>query len=169
MRIAFAALPLICLPLLALAPVPAPAQNLPEECREAMETRSPQGQVDLFTRCLGTGALSGKSKATTLKQRAIAYMHLGRHQFALDDANQALKLTPDDADVYYLRGFAYRALGQYQRAVEESSRAIAMDANFAAAYANRAFAHHSLGNLSQARSDAARAKALDPSVKVPRL
>ena len=152
----------------ALAPGTAQAQDRPQECQEAMDTRSPQAQVDLFTQCLDTGRLSGESKATTLKQRAIAYMHLGRHQLALDDINQAIKLKSDDADNFYLRGFAYRALGQYEQAVQDSTRAVGLDPQFAAAYANRAFAYKALGNASQARTDAQRAVQLDPSVKVPR-
>ena len=143
------------------------AQDRPQECEEAMQTRSPQGQVDLFTICLDSGRLSGDPKATTLKERAIAYMHLGRHQFAVEDLNEAIKIKPGDADNFYLRGFAYRALGQHQKAVEDSNRAVGMDPSFAAAYANRAFANKALGNIGQARSDARRAQALDPTVKVP--
>lgn len=158
---------LSCVMFLVLTAVPVFAQDLPQECREAMEVRSPQGQIDLFTRCLDTGRVNGESKATTLKQRAVAYMHLGQHKRAIEDINQAVKLKPDDADNYYLRGFSYRALSENQRAVEDCTRAINLDRNFAAAYATRAFAHKSLGNLSQARSDAQRALLLDSSVKVP--
>jgi len=143
------------------------AQSLPQACKEALETRSPQSQVILFTRCLDSGGVNGGEKATALKQRAIAYMHLGQHPRAIDDLNQALKIKSDDADTYYLRGFAYRVLGQFQRAVEDSNRAISMDPEFAAAFANRAFANQGLGNLGQAKSDARRARDLDPSVKVP--
>ncbi len=143
------------------------AQDLPQECKEAMDTRSPQAQVSLFTRCLDSGRLNGGTKATTLKQRAIAYMHLGQHQRAVDDIDQAVKLKSDDADNYYLRGLAYRALGQLDRALEDTNRAIGLDPNFAAAYANRAFTNKALGNASQARSDARRALDLDPRVKVP--
>lgn len=153
--------------LLAVNAAPVSAQDLPQECRQAQEVRSPQGQIELFTLCLDTGRLNGESKATTLKQRAVAYMHLGQHKRAIDDINQAVKLKPDDADNYYLRGFSYRALNENQRAVEDCNRAINLDRNFAAAYATRAFAHKSLGNLSQARSDAQRALLLDSSVKVP--
>jgi len=167
MRIRTAAMTLCCLLLATFSATLAPAQDLPQDCQEAMETRSPQGQVDLFSSCLATGRLSGDPKATTLKQRATAYMHLGRHQFAVDDLNEAIKIKSGDADSFYLRGFAYRALGQMQKAVEDSSRAVGMDPGFAAAYANRAFANKALGNTSQARADARRAQALDPSVKVP--
>lgn len=145
----------------------ASAQAMPQECREAMEIRSPQAQVDMFTRCMDTGRLNGNEKATAFKQRAIAYMHLGQHQRALDDVNQAIKLKPGDADGYYLRGFAYRALGQYQRAIEESNRAIGIEPEHAGAYATRAFANQALGNTRQAKADARRAKELDPKVKVP--
>ncbi len=158
---------LCCALSFAVNATPVSAQDLPQECRQAMEVRSPQGQVDLFTRCLDTGRLSGETKATTLKQRAVAYMHLGQHKRSIEDINQAVKLKPDDADNYYLRGFSYRALSENQRAVEDCTRAINLDRNFAAAYATRAFAHKSLGNLSQARSDAQRALSLDSSVKVP--
>jgi tetratricopeptide (TPR) repeat protein len=158
---------LCCFVLLTVPASPASAQNLPQECQEALDVRSPQGQVDLFTACLETGRLSGKDKATTYKQRAVAYMHLGQHQRALDDVNEALKIRPDDADNYYLRGMTYRALGQNQKAVEDSTRAIGLEGNFAAAYANRAFAYKALGNTTQARSDARRALELDSRVKVP--
>ena len=50
----------------------AQAQDLPQECQEAMDTRSPQAQVCLFTSCLESGRLSEGTKATTLKQRAVA-------------------------------------------------------------------------------------------------
>jgi tetratricopeptide (TPR) repeat protein len=166
MRICRVALMLGCLVLLTM-PSTGVAQELPQVCKDALVTRSPQAQVDLFTRCLETGSLSGGTKATTLKQRAVAYMHLGQHQRAIDDINQAIKIKPDDSDNFYLRGFAYRALGQNQRAVEDSTQAIGLEPDFAAAYANRAFAQKSLGNVGQAQSDARRAKELDPTVKVP--
>ncbi len=167
MRIRTVAKTLFCLLALFITAHQARAQELPQECKDAMDIRSPQGQVDTFTRCLDSGRLSGENKATTLKQRAVAYMHLGRHPFAIDDLNAAIKLKSDDADSYYLRGFSYRVLGQHQKAIEDSNRAVGMDPGFAAAYANRAFAHKALGNTGQARSDAQRAQALDPSVKVP--
>jgi tetratricopeptide (TPR) repeat protein len=158
---------LCCLSLVIIAAPQALAQDLPQECQDAMETRSPQAQVELFTRCLETGRLAAESKATTYKQRAIAYMHLGRHQRAIDDINQSLKLKPGDPDNYYLRGFAYRALNQHQQAVEDLDKAIAMEPNFAGSYSARAFAHKALGNTTQAKSDARRALEMDPRIKVP--
>jgi tetratricopeptide (TPR) repeat protein len=145
----------------------AAGQNLPQACKDALEVRSPQAQIDLFTQCLETPGLYGSERASTFKQRAVAFMHLGQHQRALSDIEQAIRLKNDDADSYYLRGFAYRALGQNQRAVEDSTRAISMDSGFAAAYANRAFAYKSLGNVNAAKADARRARELDSSVKVP--
>lgn len=156
----------ICTALVAPASL-ALGQSLPQDCQEAMEVRSPQAQVDLFSRCLSTGGLSGATKATTLKQRAVAYMHLGQHQRAVDDINEAMKLKPGDPDVYYLRGMAKRALGKHQEAIDDSTRAIGMEPNNAGAYANRAFSYKSLGNIGQAKADARRALDLDPKVKVP--
>ncbi|MBI5520817.1 MAG: tetratricopeptide repeat protein [Desulfovibrio sp.] len=143
------------------------AQSLPQDCQEAMEVRSPQAQVELFSRCLDSGSLSGATKATTLKQRAVAYMHLGQHQRAIDDVTEAMKIKPGDPDVYYLRGLAKRALGKHQEAIDDSTRAIGMEPKNAGAYANRAFSYKALGYTSQAKSDARRALELDPRVKVP--
>jgi tetratricopeptide (TPR) repeat protein len=168
MRIRTAAALLYCLLAVSSAAPLALAQELPQECQEAQELRSPQAQVDLLTICLNTGRLAADVKATTYKQRAIAYMHLGRHPRAIDDINAAMKLKSGDADMYYLRGFAYRVIGDHRQAISDSNQAVGLDPSFAAAYANRAFAHKALGNDSQARNDAQRALALDPKVKVPR-
>lgn len=167
MHIRTAAATFCCLLLVTTLAPQALAQDLPQECKEAMTTRSPQAQVDLFTQCLATNRLSGESKATTFKQRAIAYMHLGQHPRAVEDINQAIKIKPSDADNFYLRGFAYRVLNQNQKALEDTNRALNLDPNFAAALANRAFVNKALGNVSQAKSDARRARELDSSVKVP--
>ena len=167
MRIRSIPISFCCCLLMSLLSARAQAQALPEDCEEALVTRSPQAQVTLFTSCLETGRLNGGVKATTLKQRAVAYMHLGQHQRAVDDINEAVKLKPGDADNYYLRGVAYRALGQLDRALEDSNRSISLEPNSAAAYANRAFVHKALGNVSQAKSDARRALDQDPRVRVP--
>jgi len=142
-------------------------QELPGDCQAAMSIRSPQGQVDMFTRCLESGQVSGSAKATTLKQRAIAYMHLGQHQRAVDDIDEAVRIRPGDADNYYLRGVALRALGKLDRALEDTNRAIGIEPDNAGAYANRAYIYKSLGNASQAKADAQRARELDSSVRVP--
>lgn len=143
------------------------AQGLPQECQEAWDTRSPQAQVELFSRCLENRGLRPEDRFSTLKQRAIAYMHLGRHQRAVDDINRAEKIRPGDSDLFYLRGFAYRALGQHERAIEDSSKAINLEPNYAPAYSNRAFSYKAMGNISRAKADARRAQEIDPSVKVP--
>ena len=163
----FAATALASLLLMLLCAVQALAQGLPQECQEAQEVRSPQSQIELLTRCLETGRVSGNEKATAIKQRAIAYMHLGQHQRAIDDINQALRINSGDADNYYLRAVSQRALGNHRQSVEDSSRAIGLEPDFAAAYANRAYSQKALGNVSQARNDARRAHDLDSRVRVP--
>ena len=153
--------------LVLLSAIDIQAQNLPEECREAQDVRSPRGQIDLLTRCLESGRVSGRDKATTLKQRAIAFMHLGQHKRAIEDVNDAMRLNSGDPDNFYLRGMAYRALGDHRQSIDDSSRAISLEPDFAGAYANRAFSYKALGQTGQARNDARRAQDIDPRVKVP--
>ena len=94
-------------------------------------------------------------------------MHLGQHQRAVDDINEAVRIRPGDADNYYLRGVALRALGKYDQALEDTNRAIGIEPDNAGAYANRAFIYKAQGNVNQAKADARRARELDPGVKVP--
>ncbi len=166
MRYALASLGCLTL-LLAVAPTAA-AQALPSDCRQAMNIRSPQTQIELFTRCLDNSGVSGPTRADVLKQRAISYMHLGQHQRAVNDIDEALRLRPD-ADGYYLRSVSLRALGRLDSALADCDRAIGMEPDNAASYANRAYINQALGNKAQARSDVQRARELDPSVRVPSL
>ncbi|MGD0280098.1 MAG: tetratricopeptide repeat protein, partial [Smithella sp.] len=53
------------------------------------------------------------------------------------DFNEAIRLQPDYAKFYNIRGGAYYNLGQYQRAIEDFNEAIRLKPDYAYPYYNR--------------------------------
>ena len=65
----------------------------------------------------------------------------------MQDFNQAQKLDPKDAEIYYSRGLAHRRLGKNDLAVQDYSEAIKLDPKNAETYNNRANAYSLLGQI----------------------
>lgn len=59
--------------------------------------------------------------------RAAAFLKLGEHQKALDDANAALGLEPDNVKAMFRKGLALHALARYGEAVSILDKASALD------------------------------------------
>ena len=43
----------------------------------------------------------------------FAYYNLGKSQLAIDDYNRAIRINPDYAGAYVIRGFVKKKLGEY--------------------------------------------------------
>jgi len=107
------------------------------------------------------------NKAISINNYSAAYYNLGvicyrlgQPQQAIDNFNQAIRLTPDYAAAYYNLGIIYYALGQQQRAIENYDKAIRIMPNHANAYNNRAFIYLNMGNNISGCSNALKACAL---------
>src|SRR5210317_1443090 len=55
----------------------------------------------------------------------------------LEDYNQAIRLDPDNAELYRNRGVGYKKLGQFNHALIDFSRAIQLDPDDPGNYSNR--------------------------------
>ena len=77
--------------------------------------------------------------------------------------NHAIKLQPDDAEMYYNRGVAYDNLGQYQPAIMDYSQAIRLKPDYADAYYNRGTLYNEIGRYQQAIDDFNQAIRLKPN------
>ncbi|MGD0280605.1 MAG: tetratricopeptide repeat protein [Smithella sp.] len=55
--------------------------------------------------------------------------------------NNAIKLQPNYASAYNMRGISYTRLGQYQRAIEDFNQAIVLKPDDAKTYINRGIAY----------------------------
>lgn len=119
-------------------------------------------------------AIAEYSKATIVNPVMLAgayhgrggvYLRLGQLQQAIEDFDEALRLTPHGV-VYLYRGIAYDALGQAERALQDLDEAIRLNPELALAYVNRAFVYIRLNKDLEAERDMDRAIALgyDPAV-----
>ena len=64
----------------------------------------------------------------------IANSELGRHEEAIKDFDNAIKLAPQNADAYNNRGNAKFELGHNEEAIKDFDKAIELKPDYASAY-----------------------------------
>jgi tetratricopeptide (TPR) repeat protein len=85
----------------------------------------------------------------------LAYVHKREYDRAIPDFDQALRLTPNDADAFDNRGWAYAHKGDYKRAIQDYDQAIRLNASLADALHNRSLAYAHEGDYLRAMADRA--------------
>jgi len=87
---------------------------------------------------------------------------------AIEYLDNAIKLQPDYAEAYYIRGNVYRnGLNQYQRAVDDYNEAIRLNPDNPYAYAKRGDCYcYDLGDINKAIKDYDKAIGLSPQFEV---
>ena len=88
---------------------------------------------------------------------------LGRHEEAISDANEAIRLKPNFAEVYLLRGLSNENLGRHEEAISDLNEAIRLKPNFAQAYLFRGLSNGNWGRDEEAISDLNEAIRLKPN------
>jgi tetratricopeptide (TPR) repeat protein len=74
--------------------------------------------------------------AVAFMNRGNAYEGKGQHDRALEDYDQAIRLSPNWPVAFTNRGNAYNRKGQYDRAVEDFDQAIRFNPNYAEAFSS---------------------------------
>ena len=69
-------------------------------------------------------------------------VHRSRREYdwAIEDYNTVIKLSPDNVEAYIYRGLAYHHKGEYDRAIGDFTKAIELKPNCAGAYYDRGVA-----------------------------
>jgi tetratricopeptide (TPR) repeat protein len=101
--------------------------------------------------------------ASIYHKRGISYRLLGEYRRAIEDFDQALALSPEDAYIYGSRGVAYSYSEDYQQALRDFNRVLELDPQSAWSYASRGKTYHFLKGYQQALEDFDRALALNPN------
>jgi tetratricopeptide (TPR) repeat protein len=83
-----------------------------------------QGAIDDLSHAYN---LEPSAPATLLCNRGLAWLRLGQLERALQDTNDALALTPNDAIAYNNRGVIHRELGNFEHSESDLRRAIEID------------------------------------------
>src|SRR5262249_38491274 len=81
-------------------------------------------QIVGCTNAIKSGKLGGKDLAVAFAIRASAYRARGELKRAVKDYDQAVKLNPNDADVFFRRGVAHGMLDDTDRAIDDFDQAI---------------------------------------------
>ncbi len=82
---------------------------------------------------------------------------------AIEYLSNAIKLQPDVAQIYMIRGFDYAHLGQYQSAIEDFNQFIRLKPDDDGAYSSRPAAYGLLGQYQRAIEDYNEAIRLKPN------
>jgi tetratricopeptide (TPR) repeat protein len=108
-----------------------------------------------FSRALEqkTSAHSVKYQSDLLFFRGISFSFKGDFDSAISDYDQAVKLKPDDADIYKYRGDAYSDKGRHDQAIADYDLAIKLKPDYADAYNNRGNAYSDKGRHDLAIAD----------------
>ena len=119
-------------------------------------------QIVECTKAIKSGEFKGKELAWAYFNRGNANIRTGRHDNAIADYSEALKLEPTDADIYNNRGNALRRKGQYDRAIADYNEAIKLAPNDPDPVNGRGNAYFNKGDRERALEDFNRAIKLDP-------
>ncbi len=123
-----------------------------EKARQDWENAIPLGssREDLycFPLALSVGAISEKGVGTQRKSALellfSIYNKKGELSKAISFYSKAIKLTPDDPDIYCNRGSCYDDQGKYDLALADYSTAIEIDEDCKQAYINRSITYSKL-------------------------
>lgn len=92
-----------------------------------------------------------------------ALLEKEQYKEALAKANQAIRIEPDEALFYALRGEAHKGLGSDRQALADFDKAVALNPEYFANFLNRGMANQEAGNTRQAEKDLAAANSLLPT------
>jgi tetratricopeptide (TPR) repeat protein len=96
--------------------------------------------------------------------RGIAKQTLGKYEEALAEFETALRLNPDDADLYWIRGSCYRDQGRLDEALTDYGFALQITPDYAQVYNDRGNTYSALGRYEEALADYNHALSLDPKL-----
>jgi|tagenome__1003787_1003787.scaffolds.fasta_scaffold20970513_2 tetratricopeptide (TPR) repeat protein len=140
------------------------AEDMARQCYNPSST-DPQYVISICTRVIDETMLSGEPWAYAT--RAVAYIHTGKLDLALDDLNQAIYVSPRDYQ-YLPDYFQYRCLTQLNRgeardALEDCNAALKLRPKDATTMEFRGDVEYALKNYPAAIADLDAALAITPA------
>jgi len=137
------------------------------------EAANPERSVRACTAVIESSESGSEVRAMAYVSRAMTRMKQGFQrgidpleentlQLVIGDLNRAIRLKPDYARAYALRGASRGDLGQFDQAIADFDEAIRLDPDDEFAYYGRGRAHAAMGNIAEATADYTKSIRLDP-------
>ena len=120
-------------------------------------------QITGCTDAIKSEKLGGKDLAVAFAIRGSAYRARGELKRAVKDYDQAVKLNPNDADVFFRRGVAHGMLGDTDRAIDDFDQAIKLAPDHVGALYSRGLTYSNKGQWERAIKDYDQAIKLSPN------
>ena len=91
--------------------------------------------------------------AEAYNNRGLAFYNLNRHQDAIKDFSQSIRMKPNYAEAFNNRGNAYYELDQYEKAQADFDQSLKLKPNYSKAHMNRGLVFFQMQKLDQACDD----------------
>ena len=119
------------------------------KCRSA----DPDTRIAGCTAFIQAGQATTENLSVAYNNRGTAYDSKRDYDRAIQDFNEALRLSPNYAYAFRDRGLAYYAKRDYDHAIQDFNEVIRLAPNYASAYYNRGNAYGNRGNAYDNNSD----------------
>jgi tetratricopeptide (TPR) repeat protein len=133
-----------------------------ETCINREGKSAPPRVIQACTESLDRKIFQGSDRFYLFANRAEAYFSQGDKQRALDDYNEAVKLAPHNAKLYYDRGIFYAAQTDGDAALRDFVNALSINPKLVPALRERAKIYQTQSNFSGALADYSEAIRLQP-------
>lgn len=130
------------------------------ECGTASD---PKRMIAACTALISSNLLRDFDLAVAYSNRGAAYDDLGAYQKAINDYGAAIKINPDDPEVYVFRGLAYEKTRRLNKAMADYSRALEIDPSNVRAFSYRAWVAFKTKRYAAGLADANQAIQLAPT------
>jgi tetratricopeptide (TPR) repeat protein len=133
-----------------------------EACINEKGDTPPARIIQACTESLAQDIFEGNTRFFLFVGRAAGYFAAGDKQHALDDYNEAVRLSPRNAYVHYNRGVFYAAQSDYDAALRDLDTALEIKPGLVIALRQRAKIYQARGDLDAARQEYSKAIGLQP-------
>lgn len=114
------------------------------------------------TALIESGLESDRNLSVSHFHRGLAYHRTQRHEIAIEDFNEAIRLRPRFLNAFFQRGDAYFAIGDYDSAISDFTEVVMLDPTDSIAFRYRGDVYLASGDSESAVRDYDEALRLDP-------
>jgi tetratricopeptide (TPR) repeat protein len=138
------------------------AGELSVACASTVDEKSADAQIAACTSAIESGKWSGKGLSWAYANRVGARVLKGDLEGALADANEAVRLDPQNTMAFNNRGFVYSFMDDPERALADFNQSIRLDPSQPLPYLNRGQIYAERNEFDRAVAEFSEAIRLDP-------
>ncbi len=119
--------------------------------------------VDAFRKAAQLDRKQAPNLGSALQHRGMEYTTQQQFPEAISDFSEALKLTPNDPNIYERRAYVEMKSNDYDKALADYSEAIKLKPNEIRYYLYRSYIYETKNDIKNSMADTERALKLDPN------